>query len=54
MAHIKNRLGRLLVAFVALVAALAIVPGAAFALSNDSTGDLTITGFEPGDTVTLY
>lgn len=54
MAHIKNRLRGLLVAFVALVAALAIAPGAAFALSNDSTGDLTITGFEAGDTVTLY
>lgn len=54
MAHIKNRLRGLLAAFVALVAALAIAPGAAFALSNDSTGDLTITGFEAGDTVTLY
>lgn len=54
MAHIKNRLRGLLAAFVALVAALAIAPGAALALSNDSTGDLTITGFEAGDTVTLY
>lgn len=54
MAHIKNRLRGLLAAFVALVAALAIAPDAAFALSNDSTGDLTITGFEAGDTVTLY
>ena len=54
MAHIKNRLRGLLVAFVALVAALAIAPGAAHALTNASTGDLTITGFEAGDTVTLY
>lgn len=54
MAHIKNRLRGLLAAFVALVAALAIAPGAALALSNASTGDLTITGFEAGDTVTLY
>ena len=54
MAHIKNRLRGLLVAFVALVAALAIVPTAALALSNESTGDITISGFEVGDTVTLY
>lgn len=54
MAHIKNRLRGLLVAFVALVAALAIVPGVANALSNDSTGTVTISGLNPGDKVTLY
>ena len=54
MAHIKNRLRGLLVAFVALVAALAIVPTAALALSNSSTGNISISGFEAGDTVTLY
>lgn len=54
MAHIKNRLRGLLVAFVALVAALAIVPGVANALSNDSRGDIAISGFEADDTVTLY
>lgn len=54
MAHIKNGLRGLLAAFVALVAALAIVPGTAFALTNDSTGDVTISGFESDDVVTLY
>lgn len=54
MAHIKNRLRGLLAAFVALVAALAIVPGTAFALTNDSTGEVTISGFESDDVVTLY
>ncbi|HJA28249.1 MAG TPA: SpaH/EbpB family LPXTG-anchored major pilin [Candidatus Olsenella pullicola] len=54
MAHIKNRLRGLLAAFVALVAALAIVPGMAFALTNGSTGTVTISGFDSDDTVTLY
>ena len=48
MAHIKNRLRGLLVAFVALVAALAIVPGVAKAALVDFnppiTGSVTITG----------
>lgn len=58
MAHIKNRLGRLLVAFVALVAALAIVPGAAQAEPTSWTGDetktITVSNLQPGDVVTLY
>lgn len=48
MAHIKNRLRGLLVAFVAIVAALAIVPGVAKAALVDFdpaiTGSVTITG----------
>lgn len=48
MAHIKNRLRGLLVAFVALVAALAIVPGVAKAalvdFDSDVVGSVTITG----------
>lgn len=48
MAHIKNRLRGLLVAFVALVAALAIVPGVAKAalvdFDPDVVGSVTITG----------
>ena len=48
MAHIKNRLRGLLVAFVALVAALAIVPGVAKAalvdFGSDVVGSVTITG----------
>lgn len=49
MAHIKNRLRGLLVAFVALVAALAIVPGVAQAEPGDAwtgteTGSVIITG----------
>ena len=47
MAHIKNRLRGLLVAFVALVAALAIVPGVAQAAATEaftSTGTIHIEG----------
>lgn len=47
MAHIKNRLRGLLVAFVALVAALAIVPGVAKAAATEaftSTGTIHIEG----------
>lgn len=58
MAHIKNRLGRLLVAFVALVAALAIVPGVAQAEPTPWTGgetkSITVSNLQPGDVVTLY
>lgn len=53
MAHIKNRLRGLLVAFVALVAALAIVPGAALA-DPIMGGSVTITNVEAGDRVYLY
>lgn len=54
MAHIKNRLGRLLVAFVALVAALAIVPGAAQAaewVGAESTSTISIEDLQPNDKV---
>ena len=54
MAHIKNRLRGLLVAFVALVAALAIVPGVAQAAEwtgADSTSTITIGGLQPNDKV---
>ena len=60
MAHIKNRLGRLLVAFVALVAALAIVPGAAQAASEDvewngtESQTITITGLKGDATINIY
>lgn len=58
MAHIKNRLRGLLVAFVALVAALAIVPGVAQAEPTQWTGDetktITVSNLQPGDVVTLY
>lgn len=49
MAHIKNRLRGLLVAFVALVAALAIVPGVAQAAATEAftdTGTIHIEGTE--------
>ena len=54
MAHIKNRLRGLLVAFVALVAALAIVPGAAQAVEwtgAESTSTITIEDLQPNDKV---
>ncbi len=58
MAHIKNRLRGLLVAFVALVAALAIVPGVAQAEPTSWTGGetktITVSNLQPGDVVTLY
>lgn len=58
MAHIKNRLRGLLVAFVALVAALAIVPGVAQAEPASWTGvetkTITVSNLQPGDVVTLY
>ena len=53
MAHIKNRLRGLLAAFVALVAALAIVPGTALA-DPITGGSVTITNVEAGDQVYLY
>lgn len=58
MPHIKNRLRGLLVAFVALVAALAIVPGVAQAEPTSWTGGetktITVSNLQPGDVVTLY
>ena len=60
MAHIKNRLRGLLVAFVALVAALAIVPGVAKAASQDVpwTGSekqtITISGLKGDATINIY
>ena len=58
MAHIKNRLRGLLAAFVALVAALAIVPGVAQAEPTPWTGSetktITVSNLQPGDVVTLY
>ncbi|WP_075280630.1 SpaH/EbpB family LPXTG-anchored major pilin [Thermophilibacter provencensis] len=58
MAHIKNRLRGLLVAFVALVAALAIAPGVAQAEPTPWTGGetktITVSNLQPGDVVTLY
>lgn len=58
MAHIKNRLRGLLVAFVALVAALAIAPGAAQAEATPWTGvetkTITVSNLQPDDVVTLY
>lgn len=58
MAHIKNRLRGLLAAFVALVAALAIVPGVAQAEPTAWTGGetktITVSNLQPGDVVTLY
>lgn len=53
MAHIKNRLRGLLAAFVALVAAFAIVPGTALA-DSITGGNVTITNVEAGDQVYLY
>lgn len=58
MAHIKNRLRGLLAAFVALVAALAIVPGVAQAeptpWAGSETKTITVSNLQPGDVVTLY
>ena len=64
MAHIKNRLRGLLAAFVALVAALAIVPGTALAEmtwpadgeGTAGTGSITITGADVDTTsdITVY
>ena len=59
MAHIKNRLRGLLVAFVALVAALAIVPGVAQADPGDAwtgteTGSVIITGENVSTTNTFH
>lgn len=60
MAHIKNRLRGLLAAFVALVAALAIVPGVARAASQDVswTGSenqtITINGLKGDATIDIY
>lgn len=59
MAHIKNRLRGLLVAFVALVAALAIVPGVATASpwiveGNPTARTITITGLKGGETLNVY
>lgn len=64
MAHIKNRLRGLLAAFVALVAALAIVPGTALAemtwpadgQGTPGTGSITITGadVDTNSDITVY
>lgn len=64
MAHIKNRLRGLLTAFVALVAALAIVPGTALAdmawpadgQGTPGTGSITITGddVDTNSDITVY
>lgn len=59
MAHIKNRLRGLLAAFVALVAALAIVPGVAKAAPGDvwtgsETGSVIITGENVSTTNTFH
>ena len=59
MAHIKNRLRGLLAAFVALVAALAIVPGVAQADPGDvwngtETGSVIITGENVSTTNTFH
>ena len=59
MAHIKNRLRGLLTAFVALVAALAIVPGVAQADPGDvwtgtETGSVIITGENVSTTNTFH
>ena len=59
MAHIKNRLRGLLVAFVALVAALAIVPGVANAsdwiVDGEATNrTITVNGLKGGEELTLY
>lgn len=54
MAHIKNRLRGLLAAFVALVAALAIVPGVAKAAAwtgAEDTSTITIEDLQPNDKV---
>lgn len=61
MAHIKNRLRGLLVAFVALVAALAIVPGVAQAeevpvdwTSDQITQNITVNGLKGEGTVEFF
>ena len=59
MAHIKNRLRGLLVAFVALVAALAIVPGVAKASNWIVEGaatnrTITVDGLKGGESLKLY
>ena len=61
MAHIKNRLRGLLVAFVALVAALAIVPGVAQAeevpvdwTSDQVTQNITVNGLKGEGTVEFF
>ena len=61
MAHIKNRLRGLLVAFVALVAALAIVPGVAQAeevavdwTSDQVTQNITVNGLKGAGTVEFF
>lgn len=56
MAHsIKSKLRGLLTAFVAVFAALALVPGMAMAaITSDSTTNVTISNIEAGSTVTLH
>lgn len=53
MAHITNKLKGLVAAFVAVFAALALVPGVALA-DPITGGNVTITNVEPGDQVFLY
>ena len=58
MAHITNKLRGLVAAFVAIFAALALVPGVANAEPTPWTGDetktITVSNLQPGDVVTLY
>ncbi len=54
MAHITNKLRGLVAAFVAVFAALALVPGTAFAAYQTQTGDIEVSGVHGGDTVTIY
>ena len=53
MAHITNKLRGLVAAFVAVFAALALVPGTAFAAEAPAK-TATISGLTAGDTVYLY
>lgn len=53
MAHITNKLRGLVAAFVAVFAALALVPGTAFAAEAPAV-PATISGLTSGDTVYLY
>ena len=55
MAHITNKLRGLVAAFVAVFAALALVPGTAFAdYANPRGGVIEVSNVTAGDTVTIY
>ena len=54
MAHITNKLRGLVAAFVAVFAALALVPGTAMAITNQDTTTLSFSGLNEGDTVKVY